>query len=204
MADEKHQLTNKFLSVSRKSLAHKKITYPFYFLDPKLEGENSGPGHRWWKRKLLPLVQHLNLDEDEMLLFISRKVFCIEYFPYRSPTFRHLKEPLDSQKYGFELARLAMRRKALIILTRAKRYWFAAVPELENYKHLHILKNPRNPIISRGNLPEAFLKIVSALKIKSPSQHKKILAKRLAKVEAGKGKFLTLAQLKKRLAKRSC
>ena len=36
-------------------------------------------------------------------------------------------------------------------------------------------------------------------KLESPGWHKKILAKRLAKVEAGKGEFLTLTQLKKRL-----
>lgn len=40
-------------------------------------------------------------------------------------------------------------------------------------------------------------------KVESPGWHKKILASRLAKVEAGKGEFLTIAQLKKRLAKRS-
>lgn len=40
-------------------------------------------------------------------------------------------------------------------------------------------------------------------KLESPAWHKKILDKRLAKVKAGKGKFLTLSQLKKRLAKRA-
>jgi putative addiction module component (TIGR02574 family) len=40
-------------------------------------------------------------------------------------------------------------------------------------------------------------------KLESPTWHKQILEKRLAKVEAGKGEFLTLAQLKKRLAKRA-
>jgi putative addiction module component (TIGR02574 family) len=40
-------------------------------------------------------------------------------------------------------------------------------------------------------------------KLQSPAWHKKILEKRLAKIDAGKGKFLTLAQLKKRLAKRA-
>ncbi len=39
--------------------------------------------------------------------------------------------------------------------------------------------------------------------VESPSWHKKVLQQRLAKVEAGKGKFLTVAQLKKRLAKRA-
>jgi hypothetical protein len=36
-------------------------------------------------------------------------------------------------------------------------------------------------------------------KLESPGWHKKILARRLAKVQASKGEFLTLTQLKKRL-----
>jgi hypothetical protein len=40
-------------------------------------------------------------------------------------------------------------------------------------------------------------------KLESPCWHKKVLQQRLAKVESGKGEFLTLAQLKKRLAKRA-
>ena len=38
-------------------------------------------------------------------------------------------------------------------------------------------------------------------KLTSPGWHKKVLAKRLTKVEAGKGEFLTIVQLKKRLRK---
>ena len=38
-------------------------------------------------------------------------------------------------------------------------------------------------------------------KLESPGWHKKVLQQRLTKVEAGKGEFLTLAQLKKRLQK---
>ena len=41
---------------------------------------------------------------------------------------------------------------------------------------------------------------VTPAKAESPGWHKKILAQRLAKVEAGKGEFLTITQLKKRLA----
>lgn len=39
--------------------------------------------------------------------------------------------------------------------------------------------------------------------VKSPDWHGEVLNKRLVKVEAGKGEFLTLSQLKKRLSKRS-
>jgi hypothetical protein len=40
-------------------------------------------------------------------------------------------------------------------------------------------------------------------KLESPAWHGKVLAQRLAKVKAGKGEFLTLTQLKQRLAKRT-
>ena len=40
-------------------------------------------------------------------------------------------------------------------------------------------------------------------KLASPGWHKKILAKRLAKVAAGKAEFLTIPQLKRRLARRA-
>jgi putative addiction module component (TIGR02574 family) len=40
-------------------------------------------------------------------------------------------------------------------------------------------------------------------KLKSPAWHKTVLQRRLAKVASGKGKFLTIAQLKQRLARRA-
>lgn len=40
-------------------------------------------------------------------------------------------------------------------------------------------------------------------KLTSPAWHKKVLSQRLAKVEAGQGEFLTLTQLRQRLAKRA-
>ena len=38
--------------------------------------------------------------------------------------------------------------------------------------------------------------------VASPAWHGEVLRKRLAKIESGKAEFLTVAQLKKRLAKR--
>lgn len=40
-------------------------------------------------------------------------------------------------------------------------------------------------------------------RLASPAWHKKVLSQRLAKVAAGKGEFLSLTQLKQRLAKRT-
>jgi putative addiction module component (TIGR02574 family) len=40
-------------------------------------------------------------------------------------------------------------------------------------------------------------------RLESPAWYKEILKKRLAKIQAGKGEFLTIAQLKKRPSKRT-
>lgn len=77
------------------------------------------------------------------------------------------------------------------------RWHFAAVIET--------LEIERMSLAERLQAMELLWRSLSAKpeKLESPGWHKKILAKRLAKVEAGKGEFLTIAQLKKRLTKRA-
>ena len=66
--------------------------------------------------------------------------------------------------------------------------------EIERISLVERLKTMELPWRSMAAQPE---------KLESPAWHKKILEKRPAKIEAGKGKFLTLAHLKKRLTKRA-
>jgi putative addiction module component (TIGR02574 family) len=82
-----------------------------------------------------------------------------------------------------------------------------AVPDGRLYFHIMIeaLEIERMSLAERLKTMELLWRSMSAQpeKLQSPAWHKKILEKRVAKIEAGKGKFLTLAQLKKRLAKRA-
>jgi hypothetical protein len=153
------QKTVKFENASRNCLTHGEADYPLYFLDAMLESQQGGPGYKWWSRILGQLLKKF----DAKLL--SQNIFCVEYFPYRSIKFRRQNNILDSQLYGFHLVRLAMQRQAQIILMRAKKHWFQAIPELASYDKdkLHTLKNPRNPSISEGNLPKSFNEIVCAI-----------------------------------------
>jgi hypothetical protein len=157
--DNVFQKTIKFEDASRNCLIHGETDYPLYFLDSMLESQQGGPGYKWWSRILGQLLKKF----DAKLL--SQNIFCVEYFPYRSIKFRQQKKTLESQLYGFYLVRLAMQRQAQIILMRAKKHWFQAIPELAFYDKdkLHTLKNPRNPSISEGNLPGSFNKIVRAI-----------------------------------------
>lgn len=158
--DDKLQATPYFEAACRKCLTHSKSKYPFIFLDPAIEGEKQGPGWRWWNHKLRALLQHFDGDAR----FIANQVFCIEYFPYRSKNYKHSREVLASQSYGFSLLRAALKRKALVLIMRSERLWEEAVPELKHHKNKFKLRNPRNPMISAANCPDGFPAMIAALK----------------------------------------
>ena len=56
-----------------------------------------------------------------------------------------------------------MSRNAIIIITRSKKIWFKAIPELEKYQNLYFTNSYLNTIISENNLPKAFPKILEKL-----------------------------------------
>jgi hypothetical protein len=97
--------------------------------------------------------------------------FCASSFsPYRSRSFAKLSAILDSQLYGFHLVRAAISRGAEIVLMRSKRLWFDAVPELRTYERLHLVANPRNPVISSLNVSR-FGEITTRIEQVSDSVH---------------------------------
>jgi len=137
----------------RSNLSHEASDYPFYLLDPKVEG----PGRHWWRRRLkAPLA-----DCGDHA--VSQNVFCVEFFPYHSREFHHHRLRLDSQAYGFSLVRAAVTRGALMVVMRSKKLWFEAVPELENYPTLFELRNVRTPAVSPKNCPDGYEAIITAI-----------------------------------------
>jgi putative addiction module component (TIGR02574 family) len=81
-----------------------------------------------------------------------------------------------------------------------------AVGEIRQYPSFMIeaLEVERMSPVERVQAMEILWRSMAAAseKVESPAWHKKVLEKRLAKVEAGRGEFLTVSQLKRRLAKR--
>lgn len=122
-------------------------------------------GGRWFRQKVFsPLSSHgVTLDD------LNRNFAVIEYFPYHSRTFNvRLDKPLESQRYGFELVRRAIRSGAIVLLMRGGELWRKAVPELIPYQESGNCITPhstRNVILSGKNLGEEnFARIVEALK----------------------------------------
>jgi hypothetical protein len=73
--DDTLQASPYFVGSCRQCLKHSLGDYPFFFLDPHIEGNQPGPGHRWWNRILRPL---LKLYRPELL---AHALLCVEFFP---------------------------------------------------------------------------------------------------------------------------
>jgi hypothetical protein len=137
----------------RRSYAQVESPYPFYYLDPDFEG----PGCKWWKLKLNPLLGIFKREE------LARSLLCVQYFPYHSRRFRHRGLKLPSQECGFALVRSAIAKNATIVIMRAKTIWARSVQGLKGYSHAFTLHSPQNVVVSRQNCP-GFDAVVSAIR----------------------------------------
>jgi hypothetical protein len=120
----------------------------FVFLQDAFIGT---PGHKWWLNTLDRLLTRFS-DQKHLVL---RNIFSAEIHPYKSVKYGALtaKEgSFPTSQYTYELVRKAMERGALILIARAQKEWFAAVPGLENYDRLLFLSSAQNPMISPNNV----------------------------------------------------
>ncbi|MEO8217668.1 MAG: hypothetical protein ABI718_11355 [Acidobacteriota bacterium] len=141
-----------FVESSRKCLRHESQPYPFFLLDPA----NDGPGHRWWSRKLRPLIDQFGA------MRVAQNVLCVELFPYHSVRFGGGKLRVPSQQYSFDLVETALDRGALVVVMRSKKMWIEVVPRLKGYRRIGTTRSVQNPTISEANC-ERFGEIVEAL-----------------------------------------
>ncbi len=128
VGDESKQTTDYFRETSFRNYRHDAtLPYPLFFLDPQIEGNDSGKGQQWWHRRLKYLRAHYN---DTLL---AQAILSVQYSPYRSTSYKPTRQSLPSQEYGFALVRQAIERGALIIGLRSKKLWVEAVEELGDY-----------------------------------------------------------------------
>jgi hypothetical protein len=162
--EEEKEFYTKYKELVLSELTHnhydKKL--PLFCLDEKYKEDSP-----YWYNKLK------KLHEKHGIKKVSNNVCLVQFFPYTTGKYKNIPSSLikkdfdtdylPSQLYNFWLVEKAIKRKSIIVLTRSKKLWFKAVPELEDYDKLIITKNPRNPSISIGNCPEGFAKIDEAL-----------------------------------------
>jgi hypothetical protein len=134
---------SQFQSAIRGNYRQENTAFPFYYLDPALQGS----GREWWTKKLRFLLSAPELDPGR----IARSILVVEYFPYHSKGFRRMRLGVPSQKFGFSLVLSAISRGAIVVIMRAKQLWMEAVPELATYSNTYTLNSPQNVVVSPGN-----------------------------------------------------
>lgn len=144
------------LDIWRRNILHEPLDFPFFLLDPRIEGAT---GAGWWRKKLKEPIGVAGVKA------VANTISCIEYFPYHSRKFRAMGRPLESQLYSFLLVNQAIDRNATIILMRSRRLWEYAGPRLKTYPNRFALNNVA---ISRNNCPDGFPAIEGALRRTSP------------------------------------
>jgi hypothetical protein len=117
--------------------------WPYYYLDPTLDG----PGARWSRRVLGPLISVAGLE------VVARGVVLFDYFPYHSRAFGHHALRVPSQTYGFAAVYRALANAAAVFITRGRRIWESAIPELATHSHLFGTNSVQNIVISPRNAP---------------------------------------------------
>jgi hypothetical protein len=141
------------------NLRHESQLYPFYPLTPDFSRSGA---YAWWRKKLNDLIYATSLSA------VANNLFCVEWFPYHSVTYRAVPKRLSggvmpSQRYAGALVQAAIERGAQIIAMRRYRDWEQLLPSLREYPDVHHLRSAQSAYLSRGNLI-GFSRVVEALK----------------------------------------
>lgn len=143
--DDDFHKNDDFKKIIFENSNHTSKEYPFFPFNPPIK---DSPVAKYWKKRLRELISH---SSEEIL---SNKICCIEYFPYHSKKYRHLKISSISKDYNKKLVENCIQRKALIIIMRAKRQWLSLVEDLKGYKNCFTVHSFANPAITKNNLGE--------------------------------------------------
>jgi hypothetical protein len=126
------------------NLRHEPQEYPFYPLNPALEGTGVA---NWWRPRIRRLQDESGLD---MRTFATR-LLVIEWFPYHSERCALGTRPVcESQQYSFELAKQMLGKDGVqVVGMRSKKHWEEVDQALG---HQPFLKNYQRTYITRGNM----------------------------------------------------
>ena len=116
----------------------------------------------WLKPRVRELVERTSVDR------VTKGLFLVNFHAYHSKSWQPIPFTFPTQHYSFHLVREAVKREALIILSRNMLGWFTAIPGLFEYKanteNVIEFDSKRSVHISKGNLSaKAFKKILDRL-----------------------------------------
>lgn len=166
--DDLHQ-TPVFKKLIEDNLACKEVAYPFYYLNESSAFQNS-PGHKFWRKRILrQLIEEQNIS----ITHLAKSICCVQYHAYHSTQYKSLgKNSIKSQEDTKKIIQNFIEKNRKnnflpIIIMRSQSLWMKRIPELKNIEEEGIvLRNPRNPVISRNNMKEGlYEKLVGILEV---------------------------------------
>lgn len=157
-------------------LAHKNTKYPFHAIAPDFENSSKdkskqSPAYRWWKKRIYSLCievgKKMGNNNDERWKagrdIVAKNLLCVEYHAYPSQKKDVQINWLPSQGYSFQLVREAVIRKAIIVICRSAYQWKMAVPELQRYENVAMMRSPQATFITKNNITGLWDDIVHKL-----------------------------------------
>jgi hypothetical protein len=106
------------------TLRMKKLDLPYYWLDEELADTD---GYAWADHLLKRLIADAGREN------VARNLVTLSAHAYHSHMFDDRFRSLPSQRFTIAALRRAIANDALIVAVRARKYWFSAVPELEQH-----------------------------------------------------------------------
>jgi len=159
--------------VYRQNLMHAALEYPFYPLDPDLEGS---PIHTYWVtgyhngngRVAAALGQVIRACQPDGQYRVAQNILAVELGAYPSEHWSANYPTLPSQAYSNLLLQQAMDRHALIVIRNTgstTNGWLDRFPKLKTYDRRYRF-NSQNPSISARNC-NGFDEIVDIIKTRT-------------------------------------
>ena len=112
----------------------------------------------WFKPRVRELVKQTSVDR------VTKGLFLVNFHAYHSRSWHPIPFTFPSQHYSFHLVSEAIKRDAMIIMSRNMLGWFTAVPGLFDHKNRVEFESTRSVYLSEGNLGEsAFKKVLERL-----------------------------------------
>jgi len=139
------RFTGRKLELHRKNLLHQQESISDYVAKFNSPDDNllESP---YFKKHTRQLAQTTSIET------VATRIFFVNFHGYQSKSWQAIPFIFPTQLYTFFLVTEAIKRKALIIMSRNKVGWFTAVPDLLQYKHRIEFLSTRNIYITKGNL----------------------------------------------------
>ena len=112
----------------------------------------------WFKPRVRELVAETSVER------VTQGLFLVNFHAYHSRSWHPIPFTFPTQYYSFDLVSEAVRRDALIIMSRNMLGWFTAVPGLFDHKNRVEFESTRSVYLTEGNLGKtAFKKLLERL-----------------------------------------